>query len=300
MENLCNGYSRYYYSVTVDLLSTWSVAVPMGSLLVCSLATGSPTSSSSSSSFCFNEAPGRFWKALELNAVHPVQTAASSSVPVSLDQTLHCLLRTAPSPRQLKTGRDRVLLKTRRSFQQMSRHRHQKTLGSGQFIAWLSVDMIHRQHILYIIRALAPYLGFFYAVWVIIFNKAKHREGLSWPKVSQHKIQEIDTTLYNNLSNPVVMMKGGFAPIPHASVSSYCHGHASCPHRAGAAETSLSSLLIRRRHGIVLNHSQGKCLGTPLPSVRGDGEQNGSPETQQMTPLSEKYAEVTGFLLGKS
>lgn len=67
-----------------------------------------------------------------------------------------------------------------------------------------------------------------------------------------------------------------------------------------AAETSLSSLLIGRRHGIVLDHSRGKCLGTPLPSVRGDGEQNGSPEAQPMTPLSEKYAEVTGFLLGKS
>lgn len=33
------------------------------------------------SSLCFNEAPGRFWKALELNAVHPFQTAASSSGP---------------------------------------------------------------------------------------------------------------------------------------------------------------------------------------------------------------------------
>lgn len=33
------------------------------------------------SSLCFNEAPGRFWKALELNAVHPFQTAASSSSP---------------------------------------------------------------------------------------------------------------------------------------------------------------------------------------------------------------------------
>ncbi|CAK6958990.1 Hypothetical predicted protein [Scomber scombrus] len=71
-------------------------------------------------------------------------------------------------------------------------------------------------------------------------------------------------------------------------------------HTEQAAETSLSSLLIGRRHGIVLDHSRGKCLGTPLPSVRGDGEQNGSPEAQPMTPLSEKYAEVTGFLLGKS
>lgn len=33
------------------------------------------------SSLCFNEAPGRFWKALELNAVHPFQTAASSLGP---------------------------------------------------------------------------------------------------------------------------------------------------------------------------------------------------------------------------
>lgn len=112
----------HYCSVTVDFLSTLKVAVPMGSWLVCYIPTGSPTSSSSSSSFCFNEAPGRFWKALELNAVHPVQTAASSSVPASLDQTLLCLLHTAPSPRQLQTGRDRVLLKTGLWFQQMSRH----------------------------------------------------------------------------------------------------------------------------------------------------------------------------------
>lgn len=63
---------------------------------------------------------------------------------------------------------------------------------------------------------------------------------------------------------------------------------------------SQARLLIGRQHGIVLDHSQGKCLGTPLPSVRGDGEQNGSPEAQLMTPLSAKYAEVTGFLLAKS
>lgn len=156
----------YYCSVTVDLLSTLKVAVPMGSWLVCYIPTGSPTSPSSSPSFCFNEAPGRFWKALELNAVHPVQTAASSSVPASLDQTLLCLLHTAPSPRQLQTGRDRVPLKTGLWFQQMSRHTgYRKTLSSGQFIAWLSVDLIHRQHILYIIKDRAPYLVFFYAVW---------------------------------------------------------------------------------------------------------------------------------------
>ncbi|KAM7382946.1 hypothetical protein PAMP_002639 [Pampus punctatissimus] len=68
------------------------------------LGHGSPSSSSSSSSFCFNEAPGRFWKALELNAVHPVQTAASSSVPVILDQTpplphAHCPVATATANR---------------------------------------------------------------------------------------------------------------------------------------------------------------------------------------------------------
>lgn len=40
-------------------------------------------SSSAASSFCFNETPGRFWKALEQNAVHPIQTAASSPVPAS-------------------------------------------------------------------------------------------------------------------------------------------------------------------------------------------------------------------------
>lgn len=114
---LCTGCLWY---ITVDLLSTLIVAVPMGSWLICYIPTGSPTSSSSSS-FCFNEAPGRFWKALELNAVHPVQTAASSSVPASLDQTLLCLLHTAPSPRQLQTGRDRVLVKTGLWFQQMSR-----------------------------------------------------------------------------------------------------------------------------------------------------------------------------------
>ena len=63
------------------------------SSLASNISTGSPTSSATSSSFCFNEAPGRFWKALELKAVHPVQTSASSSVPASLDQTLLCLLR---------------------------------------------------------------------------------------------------------------------------------------------------------------------------------------------------------------
>lgn len=65
---------------------------------------------------------------------------------------------------------------------------------------------------------------------VIIFNKAKHGESPSWLKVSKHKIQEIDTTLYNNLSHPVVMTKEGISPIQHASVSSYCPGHASCLH----------------------------------------------------------------------
>lgn len=118
MEGSGNRYTLYYYSVTVDLLSTLKVAVPMGSWLVCNIPAGSPTSSSSS--LCFNEAPGRFWKALELNAVHPVQTAASSSVPASLDQTLLCLLHTAPLLWQLQTGRDRV--SPWLWFQQMSRH----------------------------------------------------------------------------------------------------------------------------------------------------------------------------------
>ncbi|MEQ2305261.1 hypothetical protein AMECASPLE_035995 [Ameca splendens] len=65
-------------------------------------------------------------------------------------------------------------------------------------------------------------------------------------------------------------------------------------------ETSCSALLIGRCRRIVESHSQGKCLGTPLPSVRGDGEQNSSPEAQTMTPSSPKYAKVTRFLLDKS
>lgn len=36
-------------------------------------------------------------------------------------------------------------------------------------------------------------------------------------------------------------------------------------------------LLIGPLCGIVLDQSRRKCLGTPLPSVRGDGEQNRSP-----------------------
>lgn len=135
MENLCNRYTRYNCSVTVVLLSTLKVAVPMGSRLACNIPTGSPTSSSSSS-LCFNEAPGRFWKALELNAVHPVQTTASSSVPASLDQTLLCLL-----PRHhgncKQDGGNRVLLKTGPMIStDVTTHRqHRKMLGSGQFLA---------------------------------------------------------------------------------------------------------------------------------------------------------------------
>lgn len=116
-------------------------------------------------------------------------------------------------------------------------------------------------------------------------------------KVSLNKIQEIDTTLYYNLSNPVVMTKRGYlhpysVPLYPPIVPTMRHVHTERAAEAG--------LLIGRRHGIVLDHSRGKCLGTPLPSVRGDGEQNGSPEAKPMTPLSAKYAEVTGFLLGKS
>lgn len=117
--------------------------------------------------------------------------------------------------------------------------------------------------------------------------------------MSQHKIQEIDTTLYNNLSNPVVMTKRGGVYLHPYSMPLYPPIVLSMRH-VYTKRAARASLLIGRRHGIVLDHSWGKCLGTPLPSVRGDGEQNGSPEAPPMTPLSEKYAEVTGFLLGKS
>lgn len=179
--------------------------------------------------------------------------------------------------------------------------RQQRRLGSGQLLAWLSADLIHRQHILSIITDGAPRPSLQHgSSFLFLFLTGLN----SWNKVSQHKIQEIDTTLYNNLSNPVVMTKmkwGGRGGVICTHTACLCILLLSRPcvmsTRSRGGETSP---LIGRRHGIVLDHSWGKCLGTPLPSVRGDGEQNGSPEAHPMTPLSAKYAKVTGFLLGKS
>lgn len=106
-----------------------------GVMLGLCIPIGSPTSSTSPS-FCFNEAPGRFWKALELNAVHLIQTTASSLVPVSLDQTLLHLLHTAGLPWHPQTG-----LKT--MIYDFSRCHHMPAgrLSSGQFLDHLAVDL---------------------------------------------------------------------------------------------------------------------------------------------------------------
>lgn len=87
-------------------------------------------------------------------------------------------------------------------------------------------------------------------VWVIMYN--------IWPKVRV-------LTPYDNLSNPVVMTEG-------ARGGGICT-RAACPCILPLSRpcVTLSCLLIGRRHEIVLHHSRGKCLGTPLPSVRGDG-----------------------------
>lgn len=269
--------------LSVVLQCTLNIAVPMRSWLVSCIPTGSP-SSSSASSFCFNEAPGRFWKALELNAVHPVQTAASSSVPASLDQTLHYLLHTTLFPQQLQTGRGQGPVEYRAMIStDVTTRRQQK----GSALVSLQRDSPWKRSTGNTFYILSGFL-----LWVIIFNRAKHEEDLSWLKVSPHKIQEIDATLYDNLFNPA-----GICTL----TACLCILLLSWPCvMSTKLKGCFSSLLIGRRLGIVLDHSQGKCLGTPLPSVRGDREQNGSREAQPVTPLSAKYAEVTGFLLGKS
>lgn len=120
----------------------------------------------------------------------------------------------------------------------------------------------------------------------LTFNKTEQLDDLIWIKVSKHKIQEIATT------RPKKQIQAWLRSHPAACL---CILPLSC-HASHMKQAALTG----RWPGIVLLHSQGKCLGTPLPSVREDGEQNSSPEAQPVTPPSAKYVEVSGFLSGRS
>lgn len=221
----------------------------MGSCLASNIPTGSPTSSPSSS-LCFNEAPGKFWKALELKAVHPIQTAASSSVPASSDQTLLSLLHAA------SRTEDGPMIST-----DVTTRRQQKRSDLVSF--WCdSLWIWSTGNTFYALSDLEPHILF-------------RSRITSWPKVSQYKIQEID-----NLSNPVVMTKRSIC----SHTACLCILLLSWPCVMSTLSVQLRRLLIGPQCGIVLDQSCRKCLGTLLPSVRGDGEQNRSPRGGRRRP----------------
>lgn len=169
-------------------------------------------SSSAASSFCFNETPGRFWKALELSAVHPIQTAASSPVPASFGPNpalppVGCPVATATANR---TGRGPA---ENRAMVSADVTTQAERLDSGPFVAWLYMEITHRQ--LVFTALLSDFL--FY----IILNMTKHLMTSEVLKCYTIKFRKLP--LHSKTTGCVCALR-------HAFVSSYCPGHASCPH----------------------------------------------------------------------